>query len=116
MESAKSSVPLAVLPYRHRSSDLERSVARFTDEEVELLARLEHDRWVRDLGRDGWVYGQAKDPDGRPPTHPLMVSWHLLSEHDREKDRVAVRDMPQMLARAGFEVQRIPGGASVDGE
>lgn len=83
---------------------------RFTADEVELLAKMEHDRWMSDLVRDGWVHGPPpKSPDSTPPTHPLLVGWEDLSEADREKDRVAVRDLPQMLASAGFELHRVSG-------
>ena len=78
---------------------------RFTDREVEELARLEHDRWMSDLLRDGWRRGAAKDPARKE--HPLLVGWSELSEDDRDKDRDAVRSLPSMLLRAGFEIQRV---------
>ena len=76
----------------------------FTDEEIEVLARIEHDRWASDLERDGWRWGPIKDPVSR--RHPLLVSWSELSEDDRDKDRVAVRHLPAMLRQAGFVIER----------
>jgi RyR domain len=77
----------------------------FTEDEVEDLARIEHDRWMSDLLRDGWRCGAVKNPATKE--HPLLVPWSELSEHDRDKDRDAVRSLPRMLMRVGFEIQRV---------
>jgi hypothetical protein len=77
----------------------------FTSEEVEALARSEHDRWVADKVRNGWRYGPVRD-DARK-IHPLIVGWEQLDETERDKDREPVREIPEMLARAGFEIIRI---------
>jgi hypothetical protein len=77
----------------------------FSDEEVERLARFEHDRWMSDLQRDGWAYTPGpKDPHHK--LHPLLVPWEKLGEPEQEKDRDAVRLIPQMLAEAGYELYR----------
>jgi hypothetical protein len=39
--------------------------------------------------------------------HPLIVGWEQLDETERDKDREPVREIPEMLARAGFEIIRI---------
>jgi hypothetical protein len=81
---------------------------RFTDDEVEELAKIEHDRWASDLERDGWRPGPVKDPVAK--VHPLLVPWSELSEADRDKDREAVRNLPRMLLDAGFAIEREKGG------
>ena len=61
--------------------------------------------WVADLTRDGWrPTTGAKDPERR--LHPLLVGWDELSEPDRDLDREPVREIPAMLARAGFRIVR----------
>jgi RyR domain-containing protein/TrkA family protein len=77
----------------------------FTEEELERLARSEHDRWVADKARNGWRYGPVRDDEAR--IHPLMVSWEELADAERDKDREPVREVPQMLADAGFEIVRL---------
>ncbi|HVE67174.1 MAG TPA: NAD-binding protein [Solirubrobacteraceae bacterium] len=85
--------------------DGERPDFAFTDEEVEGLARAEHDRWAADLRRDGWrPTAGPKDPEAR--LHPLLVPWEELPEAERDKDREPVREIPEMLARAGLRVYR----------
>jgi hypothetical protein len=76
----------------------------FTEDELEMLARIEHDRWAGDLARDGWVPGPVKDPKRKE--HPLLVGWDELSEAEREKDRDAVRNIPAVLRDAGYGIGR----------
>jgi voltage-gated potassium channel Kch len=75
----------------------------FTDGEVDLLARNEHDRWSEDRKRLGWSFGER---DNARKLHPLLVPWKELAEPDRDQNRGTVRDYPAMLARAGFELVR----------
>jgi TrkA family protein/RyR domain-containing protein len=83
----------------------------FSDGEVEELARGEHDRWMNDLVADGWRFGAGpKDPSAK--THPLLKPWEELDEVARERDRDSIRDLPGLLARAGFEVFRTGDRAS----
>ncbi|WP_067479983.1 RyR domain-containing protein [Actinomadura hibisca] len=78
----------------------------FEDEEVELLARVEHVRWVEERGRAGWSFGPHRDDERR--LHPQMKDWAALDEENREKDRDAVRALPRILADAGFQIVRLP--------
>jgi uncharacterized membrane protein len=71
--------------------------------EVEQLAVLEHDRWMRERLDKGFVYGAVRE--GR--FHPDLVPWADLSEEAREKDRQAVRSIPGMLDAVGFQVLRV---------
>ena len=47
------------------------------------------------------VRAGAKDPVAK--THPLLKPWEELGEVDRERDRGSIRELPGLLARAGFE-------------
>lgn len=85
---------------------------------IEELARIEHERWVTDLERDGWRYRKG-DKDPAKKLHPLLVSWDELEEQDREKDRDAIRLLPEAFARVGYELRTRtgcdPARAVVDG-
>jgi voltage-gated potassium channel Kch len=72
----------------------------FTDDEVEVMARLEHDRWVAERRRGGWRPG-PRDPQRR--TTPYLVPWEELAEEIREYDRLFVRQLPRLLASVGLE-------------
>jgi voltage-gated potassium channel Kch len=74
---------------------------------VELLARMEQERWCGYLRRRGWRYGPVRDEVAR--RHPDLVDWDELSEPSREQNRAAIRQMPGYLAEAGFQIVRVPG-------
>lgn len=71
---------------------------RFSDEEIELLAELEHRRWVHFQLRNG----RAR--------HTFNVAWSGLADGVQEYDRGPVRLMNRLLAQVGFEIARQPQG------
>jgi len=81
----------------------------FTTGEVEVLAELEHERWVLQRQKDGWKPG-PKDVDRK--TTLYLVDWSELSEEVKEWDRQAVRNIPVLLARAGYQIVRRPAEMS----
>jgi voltage-gated potassium channel Kch len=77
-------------------------------EAVDRLAKSEHERWVRDHKRDGWRRTSgAKDPDLK--LHPMLIPWDELTDAERDKDRDAIRAIPQLLASIGYELS-LDGG------
>jgi hypothetical protein len=76
----------------------------FTDEQVELLARQEHDRWVQAKLDDGWRFGQPRNNELK--LHDQLVTWEELDETNRNRDRDPVREIPKMLELTGFRIQR----------
>ena len=78
----------------------------FTPEEVELMASIEHQRFVEERLRAGWTY--APGPRDVPRrTSPDLVPWDKLPEPEREKDRNTIRGLPLFLATAGFQIYRL---------
>ncbi len=77
---------------------------KFTETDIETMALMEHERWCQELRRGGWNYGPERD-DARK-THPALVPWTDLPENEKDKNREFIRDLPQLLSRAGFQVQR----------
>jgi voltage-gated potassium channel Kch len=78
----------------------------FSPPEIELLAQLEHERWFRERVSRGWTYGPKRDNDRK--IHPDLVSWAVLPEGEREKDRDAIRAIPGILRDAGYQILRVP--------
>lgn len=78
----------------------------FTDDEIERLARAEHQRWSRQRRSAGWSYGPVRDDAAR--RHPSLVPWARLPERERDKDRDTVRNIPAVLAAAGLSAIRQP--------
>ena len=87
-------------------TDWDATSFEFTPQEVQLMARMEHERRSEELRLDGWTYATgAENPTKK--THPDLVSWEALPEPDKEKNRSAVRELPGFLARAGLQIYRL---------
>jgi uncharacterized membrane protein len=74
----------------------------FDDDEVQLLARMEHERWVSERTAQGFVFG----PERADRTRPDLVPWERLSDEVRSRNQQAVERIPVMLAGVGFQVLR----------
>jgi hypothetical protein len=79
----------------------------FDDDEVQLLARLEHERWMGERTAQGFEFGPVRGERTRPD----LVPWDRLSDEARMRNMQAVRRIPGMLDRAGFQVLRDGRGA-----
>ncbi len=77
----------------------------FTSGEVEILAEMEHERWMQEKITDGWSYGSERNDERR--IHPSMVPYEQLSESEKEKDRDTVRNIPRILSLIDFQIYRI---------
>lgn len=44
----------------------------------------QHDAWMADKKKDGWIYGKVKDFEQK--THPCIVPFEELPEFQRKKD------------------------------
>jgi hypothetical protein len=75
---------------------------RFGDDEVEVLAAAEHERWKASRLAEGWRHGPERDDARR--INPELVPWTETSEDGRRFNRDYIRQVPAMLARAGFEL------------
>jgi ppGpp synthetase/RelA/SpoT-type nucleotidyltranferase len=74
---------------------------KFTDEEVGMMAEMEHGRWNIERLRNGWRPGPRDDAS---KSHDCLLPWSDLPEKIREYDRGAVRSFPEILMKAGLEV------------
>jgi hypothetical protein len=97
--SKLDAIDCAVVPESAATPDF-----AFTGTEIELLAEMEHRRWVQERHTQGYVHG----PDREGMQHPDLVDWQYLSESAREKDRDAIRELPLILRQAGFHILRLP--------
>jgi hypothetical protein len=69
--------------------------AQLTADELDLLARMEHDRWWADRALDGWSHGVVRNDQQKK--HPDMVPYQKLNEATRQKDRDNVLTMIRIL-------------------
>jgi hypothetical protein len=75
---------------------------QLTDDRIELLAQMEHHRWMAERTDDGWTFGPQRDEGTRG--HPDLVPWELLSPVAQAKNRDAMREFADIVADAGFSI------------
>ncbi|MBO5854490.1 MAG: hypothetical protein J6Q61_07115 [Bacteroidales bacterium] len=83
---------------------------------LEILSRNEHVRWVREKIKLGWKYGESgvdftsiKERNHKK-LHNCIIPYELLSEEDKNKDRHAIKNIIPMLRMMGsnIKVYRLP--------
>jgi hypothetical protein len=77
----------------------------FSEDEIKLLARIEHDRWYAERRAEGWKKGPKKDPDRR--TNPMLDPWDELDNAAKEQAGEDMSTLSFALAEVGFAIQRI---------
>ena len=83
-----------------------------SDDEIEMLARYEHERWCREQMIQGWRYGTVRNDAEK--IHPDLVPWEQLPEQEQDKDREAVMALPWILKEAGYILFREEANDSID--
>lgn len=76
---------------------------RFESDTLESLAEAEHERWLAIKSTEGWRHGSVRDKAKK--LNPFLVKWGTLPESEKEFNRVTVRRLPAILARADFEIR-----------
>jgi hypothetical protein len=76
-----------------------------SDFEIEEMAEAAHQVWMEGKLRDGWTYAPITDKAAKQ--HSCLVPYSELSESDKQSDRDLVRGIPDILAKAGYELKRI---------
>jgi len=79
---------------------------KFTKDEVERLAEMEHGRWNAERLLEGWTWGERKDVTRK--ISPYLVRWTDLPEEVKDWDRDTVSKIPAFLAKIGLEIRRQP--------
>ncbi|MCL2313619.1 MAG: RyR domain-containing protein, partial [Firmicutes bacterium] len=99
-----SSIPnkLNMLGYEIVPRSDKRKIKKFTDEEIEKLAIIEHDEWVKERINSGWVYSPHKNIVNKK--NPYIVPWEELKDDVMEYDRKAVKNIPKILNSVGMKV------------
>jgi hypothetical protein len=88
-------------------ADWDAAFFRFPEAEVERLAESEHDRFVAERMRQGWRYTSGpKDIQAR--LSPALRPWAELPKEEQRKNCVMMRELLASLARAGFQIIRLP--------
>ena len=102
-QAAHISVKLHAVGYRLQALQRwEAATYTFSEEEVEQMARMEHNRYLEERRIQGWQFGLVRD--AKEKRNPALTSWEGLPERFREINRDFVRGMPSFLAKVGYQV------------
>ena len=77
----------------------------FPGDDLEKLAKLEHDLWLKAKLEQGFIPGKSTPENAR--RNEYMVEWEQVPEEIREIDRDLVRGIPKILSRAGYAVVKL---------
>ncbi len=122
---------LALIGYVMRPARSNEPPFNFPGPDLDSLAEMEHERWVRQKLEAGWRYAPKTSKNKK--LHEALLSWRKLSLSERarfyspygaavgsrvlpqsqkKKDRVLVRGIPKILSWAGYTVVKVQGEAS----
>src|SRR5690242_13557749 len=79
-------------------------------EDIELMAQVEHRRWMADRIERGWHF--AANRDDRLLLHPDLIPYEQLSAAGKQKDRNAVQTLARIMTQQGFAIVRSNSGAN----
>jgi voltage-gated potassium channel Kch len=77
---------------------------KFTDVEIDILARIEHRRWGAERYLDGWKFSPVRDDVKK--LHPDLVAWEELSEEIKNYDREPILQIPELMLELGIQLSR----------
>lgn len=88
-----------------RNPNMETQVNQFTEEEIDYLARMAHEKWRHEKESKGWVYGVLQDNENK--IHECLMPWEILPEKLKEVDRNTIKSLPRVFSTTGFKIYRL---------
>jgi RyR domain len=79
-----SQLPWEEAPIWQRNSA--ESGVKFKIDNPESTPENSHENWLKDKEKDGWTFGETKDPAKK--THPCFVAYGDLPAEQRVKDAI----------------------------
>lgn len=79
-------------------------VSGFTEQELDKLSEMEHERFNAERLQRQWRMGPR---NSKQRTTPFLVPWRDLSQEWRDVDRVMVECAPRVLEQAGYYIYRM---------
>jgi hypothetical protein len=80
-------------------------LVEFQQGEIEILAEMEHRRWMKQKFEEGWKY--EKTTNNALKLHADLLPWEQLTNASKENDRVVIRDIPKTVASAGYNLFKL---------
>jgi len=84
------------------SFHLGEGLTEFELNDLEKMAEMEHERWMAEKKSKGWKHGPERNNNLR--IHNDLVEWNKLPDDIKQKDRDAIKLIPQLLRSVGLGV------------
>jgi hypothetical protein len=91
---------IKVEPFNKKTS----SEFQFTDEEVNILAEMEHNRWCADRFIEGWITSDKKDYNKKE--HPALIPYKNLPDETVQINYEIIRRIPKILKTLNLTLSR----------
>lgn len=75
-------------------------IEKIRKETVEILAKIEHEDWVKERIASGWILGQTKDSEKK--VSPYLIPYEELNDEIKNYDRDTIRNIPDLLKLIGM--------------
>jgi hypothetical protein len=85
-------------PINVEDVDLDENLLELT----EAIAENAHDIWARARVDEGWTYGDVRNDELK--LHPDLVPYALLSDSEKEYDRIMAMNTLRLVRRLGFDI------------
>jgi hypothetical protein len=69
-----------------------------SEDQIELLAKMEHKRWMFEKYLNGWEYGTIRDNNKK--IHNELKQWDDLNDSEKTHDRESAKEFPSILMSA----------------
>jgi hypothetical protein len=97
-------VKLAVIGCKLESNAPAAEPVRASDEEKQILAPVEHNRWAAERLLAGWKFGKTRDNDQL--VHPDLIPFEALSDDKKARDVSQIGVVFETLNKAPFRIVR----------
>ena len=71
---------------------------------LEKIAENVHENWSLNRMAQGWTYGVCRDDEKK--TTPCLVPYDVLSEEEKEYDRVTALQTLKLIMALGYKIEK----------
>lgn len=77
-------------------------VEQISEDSIEYLAEMEHESWIEERVKTGWVLGDAVNAEAK--TTPYLIPYEKLPKEIKQLDRDIILNIPNVLKRIGMAI------------
>lgn len=92
------------LGLRPRHEDMPDTVSSLFGDNLTLMAKLDHECWLKNMQENGWKYGEVLDESVR--ISPEVCPYEQLSRKEQEAKQIKMSKVPELLSEVGLEIYR----------